>query len=81
MSSTLHTEKSTTLSTLDFFENGPVVEVEKEDGEEEDGEVDEEEEDEEERFEGEEVEGVVGDEDVEGDEEDVLLGTEGGSEG
>ena len=89
MSITLHTEKSTTLSTLDFFEHGAAVEVEEEDGEEEDGEVkegeeEEEEEEEEEGFEGEEYkveeEEDTAEEDLKGDEEDALLGAEGGSE-
>lgn len=85
MSITLHTEKSTTLSTLDFFEHGAAVGVEEEDGEVEDGEVEEGEE-EEDGFEGgeykveEEEEEDTVDEDFEGDEEDALLGTEGGSE-
>jgi hypothetical protein len=80
LSITLHTEKSTTLSTLDFFEHGAAVGVEEEDGEVEEGE------EEEDGFEGgeykveEEEEEDTVDEDFEGDEEDALLGTEGGSE-
>jgi hypothetical protein len=86
LSSTLHTEKSTALSILNFFEHGAAVEFEEEDGDEEDGEVEEgeEEEEEEEVFEGEEYkveeEEDTVEEDVDGVEEDALLGTEGGSE-
>jgi hypothetical protein len=56
LSITLHTEKSTALSTLDLFEHGAAVGVEEEDGEVEDGEVEEGEEEDvdEEGFEGEE---------------------------
>ena len=73
-SCTLHTEKSTALSTFDLFDCGEVIDDEKDDAEEEEEEEEKEEEEEEEEEEKEKEEEDV---EVEG----ALAGAEGRSEG